>query len=117
MAAYSFDGLEFESFIGKFLYLSSCGYESNLHLTSSNGSISVNIQANLGSITPRCETIQRNVKPSRARRRRRREEFRSNTFTEVPSEEESSNEASNVELPETLSVSDDSQSCDPLSSL
>ena len=62
MAAYSFNGFEMESFIGKFLYLSLRGYESNLHLTSSNESISVSIQANLGSINPQCETVQRNVK-------------------------------------------------------
>ena len=118
MAAYPFDGLELESFIRKFLYLTSCGYESNLHFTSSNGSISVNIQANLGSVIPQCETIKRNVKPSRARRRRRREELRSHNFTEVPLEEKASiNKASNVILPETLSLSDTGQSREPLCGL
>ena len=58
MTTYSFNGFEMESFIGKFLYLSSHGYESNLQLTSSNGNISVNIQANLENIIPQCENIQ-----------------------------------------------------------
>ena len=110
MAAYSFNGFEMESFIGKFLYLSSHGYESNLQLTSSNGNISVNIQANLGNIISQCENIQRNIKPSRARRRRRREEFRSNTFTDVTTEETSNDEASNAILHETFCMSDTSQS-------
>ena len=118
MAAYPFDGLELESFIRKFLYLTSCGYESNLHLTSSNRSISVNIQANLGSVIPHCETTQRNVKPSRARRRRRREELRSHDFTVVPLEEEALiNKASNVILPETLCLSDTGQSRKPVCGL
>ena len=80
MAAYSFNGFEMESFIGKFLYLSSHGYESNLQLTSSNGNISVNIQANLENIIPQRKNIQLNMKPSQARRRRRREEFCSKTL-------------------------------------
>ena len=118
MAAYPFDGLELESFIRKFLYLTSCGYESNLHLISSNRSISVNIQANLGSVIPHCETSQRNVKPSRARRRRRREELRSHDFTVVPLEEEALiNKASNVILPETLCLSDTGQSRKPVNGL
>ena len=80
MAAYCFNGLEIESFIGKFLYLSSHGYESNLQLTSSNGNISVNIRANLENNIPLRKNIQLNMKPSRARRRRRREEFCSKTL-------------------------------------
>ena len=65
MAAYSFNGFEMESFIGKFLYLSSHGYESNLQLTYSIGNISVNIQANLENIIPQRKNIQLNIKPSK----------------------------------------------------
>ena len=108
MAAYSFNGLEIESFIGKFLYLSSHGYESNLQLASSNGNISVNIQANLGNTIPQCENIQRNIKPSRARRRRRREEFCSKTFKDVTIEETLNDEAYNAILHETFCMSDTS---------
>ena len=79
--------LEINSFIGKFAYLSSCGYAADLRFTSTNGNVKVNFEASIGCLNP----FLRNTKPSRIRRRQRRRETRINktntTFTESgPSE-------------------------------
>ena len=94
MDATNFTDFEIKTFLSKFLYLSSRGYASNLQFTSSYGNISVNMQANLGSIfPPRCEMFQQKVKPSRRRRRRRRERARNNNATNVPTEDISTNQS------------------------
>ena len=67
---------EIESFIGKFVYLSSCGYATDLHFSAVNGTVKVNFQASLGSLP---QPLPRNVKPSRLRRRQRRRENRNNS--------------------------------------
>ena len=62
--------LEIESFVGKFIQLSSCGYKSSLDLTASNGNICINFQTsfNIGG------SIHEREKPARTRRRQRRKE-------------------------------------------
>ena len=122
MAANIFTEYEVQSFIGKFLYLTLHGYSSNLQFTSSNGNISVNIEANLGSAVfppAQCETYQQNEKPSRRRRRRRREAFRANidaTTTSLSTEEISYDQAPNAAIEETTHSGDSScESVDDLS--
>ena len=84
--------MEIESFIGKFAFLSSCGFAADLHLTTENRQVKVNLQASLGS--PSAST--RCTKPSKIRRRQRRQANRINSrnasFTET--ERASSNDAS-----------------------
>ena len=67
--------IEIESFIGKFAFLSSCGYAADLRFTSSNGNVKVYFEASLGCLNP----LARTSKPSRIRRRQRRREKRTNT--------------------------------------
>ena len=67
--------IEIESFVGKFLYLSSCGYTADLSFSTSNGDVRVNFQASLRSSSPPSRDFYpRRQKPSKARRRQRRKE-------------------------------------------
>ena len=61
---------EIESFLGKFIQLSSCGYQSSLDLTASNGKIYINFQTSLNIDG----SFQQREKPARTRRRQRRKE-------------------------------------------
>ena len=61
---------EIESFLGKFIQLSSCGYQSSLDLTASNGKICINFQTSLNIDG----SFQQREKPARTRRRQRRKE-------------------------------------------
>ena len=63
---------EVESFVNKFLDLSTRGYWADLHLFNVNGSICATMQANLGP-QDSC-SFKPHLKPSRIRRRRKRRE-------------------------------------------
>ena len=72
---------EIESFVGKFIYLSSCGYTADLSFSTSNGKVSVNFEASLGNLSPSSDGVYptRREKPSRIRRRQRRKEHFNNS--------------------------------------
>ena len=67
--------VEIESFIGKFLYLTSCGYDADLNFTTTKGIVEVNFKSNLGCFN----SLPRHTKPSKLRRRQRRRENRINS--------------------------------------
>ena len=71
--------IEIESFVSKFIFLNSCGCDSDLRFSNKNGNIRVEFHANLGNVNmnPSAqESFQRHVKPSIRRRRQRRKEAR-----------------------------------------
>ena len=78
---------EIESFIGKFMYLSSCGHATDLHFIAVNGTVQVHFQASLGALS---QPLPRNTKPSRLRRRQRRRENRNNSRNMSSTEAETS---------------------------
>ena len=103
------DNFEIESFIGKFIYLSSRGYVANLSFSTSNGNDQVNFQASLSSSRPSLyEFYPRREKPSRMRRRHRRKEDLANYSSSSSNFNETSNfippitsEATNLQLTES----------------
>ena len=71
--------IEIESFVSKFIFLNSCGCDSDLRFSNKNGNIRVEFHANLGNVNMNPssqESFQRHVKPSIRRRRQRRKEAR-----------------------------------------
>ena len=68
---------EILSFVTKFLELTSRGHDVELQIVQKNGEISVNMCTNLKNLLMQPQTrTSSNVKPSRIRRRKRREEAR-----------------------------------------
>ena len=68
---------EILSFVTKFLELTSRGYDVELQMVQKNGEISVNMCTKLKNLRTQPQTrTSSNVKPSRIRRRKRREEAR-----------------------------------------
>ena len=72
--------MEINSFVGKFLYLSSCGYAADLSFSTSNGEVRLKFEASLGSLSYSSDEFfpTRREKPSRMRRRQQRRENRFN---------------------------------------
>ena len=72
--------LELHSFIGKFMQLSASGFTANLSLSNTEGIISVNLNAVIGSLGQNIHAatcsdnvqLKKSMKPSQVRRRRRR---------------------------------------------
>ena len=61
--------MEINSFVGKFLYLSSCGYVADLSFSTSNGEVRLKFEASLGSLSYSSDEFfpTRREKPSRIR--------------------------------------------------
>ena len=73
--------LEINSFVSKFAQLCVCGINASLNFTNSNGSLSANLQAEIGhfnSVT-NLSSNNKNNSSSRSRRRKRRQKERSET--------------------------------------
>ena len=72
--------MEIESFISKFAFLSSYGFVADLHFTMVNGQVKVNLQASLGDLNASTMNSKpQSTKPSKIRRRLRRQEKRINS--------------------------------------
>ena len=72
--------MEIEYFIGKFAFLSFYGFVADLHFTTVNGQVKVNLQASLGDLNASTMNSKpQSTKPSKIRRRLRRQEKRINS--------------------------------------
>ena len=87
--------LEIQSFVSKFFFLKSCGYDSDLRFINKNGILRVEFYTSLGSVSPSSQDFNqhRHMKPSVRRRRKRRKENRENA-----------RKTSSLELSNTLST-------------
>ena len=100
---------EIHSFISKFMQLTSLGLNGNVNFSSNGGRLFVNLNVDLGNhLTPPSHsfTSSPKVKPSRVRRRKRRENARVNSCGK--SAEVSNNDDSTVQSIDEIDASNDS---------
>ena len=73
--------VEVQSFVSKYLHLTSCGIDADLKFSTKNGKVDISFHVSLMNAISSSDN-NRHVKPSRLRRRRRRQANRSETSSD-----------------------------------